>query len=144
MSIVENLNAEIKTAMKEKNAKRLGVVRMLKSKILNVNARGEVSEAEAVKIIKTYAKSLQEAVALAKTAGRTDTAAEVEAELAIVKEYLPPELSAEQLEDVLQGVVSELGKDKAKFGLLMKTALGRLGGQADGALVKDMLNKLLG
>ena len=143
MTIIEKLNDEIKTAMKEKNPQRLSVIRMLKSKILNVNARGDVSEEEGVKIIKAYAKSLKEAVDIAKSAGKSETAAEIEAELAIVKEYLPPEMSAEQIEAVISGVVAEIGKDKTKFGVLMKTAMTKLGGQADGAVVKDILNKLL-
>ena len=143
MTIVEKLNNEIKTAMKEKNQRRLDVVRMLKSKILNVNARGEVSEAESLKLFRSYAKTLAETIDLAKKAGKNEVASETEAELVIVKEFLPPELTAEQITAAAQDAVKELGKDKSKFGLLMKTVLGRLGGQADGTIVKDVLNKLL-
>ena len=143
MTIIEKLNDEIKTAMKDKNPQRLSAVRMLKSKILNVNARGDVSEEEGVKIIKNYAKSLKEVMDIAKTGGKLEALAEAEAELAIVKEFLPPEMSAEQIAAVIGGVVAEIGKDKTKFGVLMKTAMTKLGGQADGAVVKDILNKLL-
>ncbi|MDR1998210.1 MAG: GatB/YqeY domain-containing protein [Candidatus Margulisbacteria bacterium] len=143
MTIIEKLNAEIKTAMKAKNQKRLDVVRMLKAKILNVNARGEVTEEEGLKIIRSYAKALNETIDIARKTGKTEVAAATEGELVIVKEFLPPELSAEQIEAAVQGVVAEVGKDKTKFGLLMKTALAKLGGQADGAVVKDILNKLL-
>ena len=143
MTIIEKLNNEIKTAMKEKNQKRLDVIRMIKSKILNVNARGEVTEEEGIKIIRSYAKSLNETIDIAKKTGKNEVAAETEAELIIVKEFLPPELSAEQIESIIQGVVAEIGKDKTKFGLLMKTSMTKLGGQADGAVVKDILNKLL-
>jgi len=143
MTIIERLNNEIKTAMKEKNQKRLDTVRMMKSKILNVNARGEVTEEEGVKIIRTYAKSLNETIDIAQKTGKTDVVAETEAELAIVKEFLPPELSLEQIEAIINDVVTEIGKDKTKFGILMKTSLTKLGGQADGAVVKDILNKLL-
>ncbi|MDR1113570.1 MAG: GatB/YqeY domain-containing protein [Candidatus Margulisbacteria bacterium] len=143
MTVVERLNDEIKTAMKEKNQRRLDVVRMLKAKILNVNARGEISEEEAVKLFRSYAKTLTETIDLAKKAGKNEIAAETEAELVIVKEFLPPELTAEQLTAAVQSVIAELGKDKSKFGLLMKTAMTKLGGQADGAAVKDILNKLL-
>ena len=129
--------------MKEKNQRRLYVVRMLKSKILNVNARGDVSEAECLKLFRSYAKALAETIYLAKKAGKNEVVSETEAELAIVKEFLPPELTAEQITVAAQDAVKELGKDKSKFGLLMKTVLGRLGGQADGAVVKDILNKLL-
>ncbi|GBR75131.1 uncharacterized conserved protein [Candidatus Termititenax aidoneus] len=143
MSVVERLNDEIKTAMKEKNQRRLDVVRMLKAKILDVNARGEVGEAESVKLFRSYAKTLAETIDLAKKAGKNEIAATTEAELAIVKEFLPPELTAEQITAVVQDVIAELGKDKSKFGLLMKTVMAKLSGQADGAAVKDILNKLL-
>ncbi|MDR2431410.1 MAG: GatB/YqeY domain-containing protein [Candidatus Margulisbacteria bacterium] len=143
MTIVERLNNEIKTALKAKNQRRLDVVRMLKAKILNVNARGEVTEDEGVKIIRGYAKQLNETLDIAGKTGKTELAAATEAELIIVKEFLPPELSAEQIESVVKAVAAEIGKDKTKFGLLMKTSLAKLGGQADGAVVRDILNKLL-
>ncbi|MDR1453219.1 MAG: GatB/YqeY domain-containing protein [Candidatus Margulisbacteria bacterium] len=143
MAIVEKLNEEIKTAMKEKNQRRLAVARMLKARILDVNARGEISEAESQKLFRGYARTLAEAIELAKKAGKNEIAAETEAELAIVREFLPPELTAEQIVAAAQATIGELGKDKSKFGLLMKTTLGKLGGQADGAAVRDILNKLL-
>ena len=143
MSIIEKLNNEIKTAMKEKNQQRLDVVRMLKAKILNVNARGEVSAEEGIKIIRSYAKQLNETLDIAQKTGKTELSTATEAELAIVKEFLPPELTAEQIKSVIQAVVNEIGKDKSKFGLLMKTSISKLGGQADGTVVKDILNELL-
>ena len=143
MPIIEKLNNEIKTAMKEKKQQRLDVVRMLKAKILNVNARGEVSEEEGIKIIRAYAKQLNETLDIAQKTGKTELSTATQAELTIVKEFLPPELSPEQIEAAVQSVVAEIGKDKTKFGILMKTALAKLGGQADGAVVKDILNKLL-
>jgi len=129
--------------MKEKNQQRLDVVRMLKAKILNVNARGEVSEAEGSKIIRAYAKQLNETLDIAQKTGKAELSTATQAELTIVKEFLPPELTLEQIETVIQGVVAEIGRDKTKFGILMKTALTKLGGQADGTVVKDILNKLL-
>jgi uncharacterized protein YqeY len=143
MTIIEKLNDEIKNAMKAKNQRRLGVARMLKARILDVNARGEIDEAEAVKLFRSYAKTLAETIDLAKKAGKNEIAVATEAELAIVKEFLPPALTTEQLTAAVQSVIAELGRDKSKFGLLMKTVMTKLGAQADGAAVKDILNKLL-
>lgn len=143
MSAIEKLNEEIKACMKAKNEVRLSVMRMLKNKILQVNARGEVTEEEATKLFRIYAKQLQETIDVAKPLGKVEMYTEAEAELAIVKEFLPPELSAEQIKATVEAVVAEIGKDKTKFGLIMKESVKRLGGQADGAVVKNLVNELL-
>ena len=143
MTAIERLNAEIITCMKAKSEVRLSVMRMLKNKILQVNARGEVSEEEATKLFRIYAKQLQETIDVAKPLGKVEMYTEAEAELAIVKEFLPAELSAEQIKAVVTAVVAEVGKDKTKFGLIMKESVKRLGGQADGMIVKDLVNTLL-
>ena len=143
MSAIEKLNAEIKQAMLKKEEVRLSVMRMLKAKILHVNARGEISDEEATKIFKNYAKSLKETIEISRKNAKEEAAKEAEAELKIVSEFLPAEISAEQVEAIIQGVVNEMGKDKTKFGLIMKESVKRLAGQADGSIVKDLVNKLL-
>ena len=143
MTAIERLNEEIKSCMKAKNEVRLSVMRMLKNKILQVNARGEVSEEEATKLFRIYGKQLQETIDVAKPLGKVEMYTEAEAELAIVKEFLPAELSAEQIKATVATVVAEMGKDKTKFGLIMKESVKRLGGQADGTIVKNLVNELL-
>lgn len=143
-NITEKLNEEIKNAMKSKNEVRLSVIRMLKNKILQVNARGEISEDEAIKLFKAYAKSLKETIDIAKQNGKTDVVNETEAELTIVKEFLPAELTLEQITMVVSHVVEKIGKDKTKMGLIMKESMSALKGQADGNVVKDIVAKLLG
>lgn len=143
MKAIEKLNEEIKNCMKAKNEVRLSVVRMLKNKILQVNARGEVTEEEATKLFRAYAKQLQETIDIAKQTGKVEMATEAENELKIVKEFLPAELTPEQIKSTIAAVVAEIGKDKTKFGLIMKESVKRLGGQADGTVVKDIVNSLL-
>jgi hypothetical protein len=143
MKAIERLNEEIKNCMKAKNEVRLSVVRMLKNKILQVNARGEVTEEEATKLFRAYSKQLQETIDVARQNNKVEMYTEAEAELKIVKEFLPAEMSAEQIKAVVAGVVNEFGKDKTKFGLIMKESVKRLGGQADGSVVKDLVNSLL-
>jgi uncharacterized protein YqeY len=143
MKAIEKLNEEIKNCMKSKNEVRLSVMRMLKNKILQVNARGEVTEEEATKLFRAYSKQLQETIDVARQNNKVEMYTEAEAELAIVKEFLPAELSPEQIKATITAVVNELGKDKTKFGLIMKESVKRLGGQADGAVVKNIVNELL-
>ena len=144
MSIVEKLNEEIKNCMKTKQEERLSVVRMLKSKILLVNARGDISDEEAVAIIRKYSKNLKETIAITKEQGRDEAAKEAESELAIVQEFLPPEMTEDQLKIIIQKAVSELGEGltKADMGKVMKAVMPLCKG-ADGNAVKNIVSSLL-
>jgi uncharacterized protein YqeY len=143
MKPIEKINEELKNAMKAQNAQRLSVIRMLKNKILQVNARGEVTDEEASKLYKAYAKQLKETIEMAKTNNKPDVVAETEAELKVVSEFVPAELTKEQVAEIAKAVVAELGKDKSKFGLIMKETMNRAKGQADGGVVKEIVNTLL-
>lgn len=144
MAVIDKLNEQLKEAMKSKDAVRLSVIRMLKNKILQVNARGEVSDDEATKLFKNYAKGLKETITISRENGREEAAVEAENELKIVEEYLPEEMSAEQVEEIVKAVIGDLDvSDKAGFGQVMKEVMSRTKGQADGAVVKDLVNKLL-
>lgn len=144
MSIVEKLNEEIKNCMKTKQEERLSVVRMLKSKILLVNARGDVPDDEAVSIIKKYAKNLKETITVTKEQGRDQAAKEAESELLIVQEFLPAEMSEDELKVIIEKAVSELGDGltKADMGKVMKTVMSLCKG-ADGNIVKNIVSSLL-
>jgi len=144
MAIIDKINEEIKNAMKNKDQQRLNVIRMLKAKILHVNARGDVSDEEAGKLFKNYAKGLKETIDISRENGKEDAAKEAEAELEIVSEYLPEEMSEDAVKEIVQAVISDLGvNDKSGFGQVMKETMTRSKGQADGALVKDIVNSKL-
>ncbi len=144
MSIVEKLNEEIKNCMKTKQEERLSVVRMLKSKILLVNARGDISDEDAIAIIKKYSKNLKETISITKEQGRDDAAKEAESELLIVQEFLPPEMTEDQLKIIIEKAVSDLGEGltKADMGKVMKTVMPLCKG-ADGNVVKNIVSSLL-
>jgi uncharacterized protein YqeY len=144
MSITDKLNEQIKTAMKSKDSLRLNVVRMLKAKILNVNARGDVSDDEALKIFKTYAKGLKETISIARENNKEDAAVEAEKELAIVDEFLPEEMSEEEIEKVVSQIISENDlSGMSAMGQVMSKAMAELKNSADGAVVKNVAVKLL-
>lgn len=144
MSAIDELNEEIKSSMKSRDSQRLSVVRMLKSKIMNVNARGEVSDDEAAKIFKTYAKGLKEAISLASQHGKEDVVTETSAELEIVKEFLPAELNPEKVEEIVKQVIVDNDlSGMGAMGQAMSKSMAALQGQADGNLVKEIASKLL-
>lgn len=143
MTLVEKINEGIKEAMKSRDQIRLNTLRMLKSKILAVDARSNLSDGEVVKLFKTYYGNLQEALDQAKGASRTEMAQELQAEMAIIQEYLPKAPSAEETKKLVQQAISESGaKSKKDIGLVMKS-LRSLSSAIDGKMAKELADQLL-
>lgn len=143
MTLVEKINEGIKEAMKSRDQIRLNTLRMLKSKILAVDARSNLPDAEVVKLFKTYYGNLQEALDQAKGANRTEMAQELQAEMAIIQEFLPKALSAEETKKLVQQAIAESGaKSKKDIGLVMKS-LRNLSSAIDGKVAKEMADQLL-
>ncbi|MCX5750523.1 MAG: GatB/YqeY domain-containing protein [Candidatus Saganbacteria bacterium] len=139
----KKLNDDLQKSMKEKNAERLSVLRMVKSKILLVNARGELPDEEIIKIISKYGKSLKEAIEEAIKVGRNEAAEETAKELLIVEEYLPKALSEEELKTLIKQVIADTGAASAKdMGKVMKEVLQKAPG-IDGKVVNAMVKKFL-
>src|ERR1700722_247977 len=101
MTIIEKINHDIKEAMRSRDQIRLDTLRMLKSKILAVDARGNLPDAEVIKLFKTYYGSLQEALEQVQSANRSDMAQQLKKELIIIQEFLPKALSSEETKKVI-------------------------------------------
>ncbi len=144
MSIMDKLNEEIKHSMKTQNTKRLEVVRMLKAKILHVNARGTVTDDDAGKLFKNFAAGLMETLDICKKNNKPEAAKEAEESLTIVKEFLPQELSRTEIEVVVQDILkSNNFAGPSALGQAMSKSMMALKGKADGALVKEVVSQLL-
>lgn len=143
MSIFEKINADIKDAMRNRDQIRLETLRMLKSKILAVNARGDVADADVQKLFKTYLGNLHEALEHANTAQRTEMIAKLQSEIAIVQEFLPKELSAEETRQLVAQAIAESGaKTKKDLGLVMKV-IKQYNRPIDGKTAKDLATDML-
>ncbi len=143
MSIIEKINEGIKEAMRSRDQIRLATLRMLKSKILAVDARANLSCAEVIKLFKTYFGNLQEALDQAQAANRTDIAEQLKSELVIVQEFLPKALSSEETKGIVVQAINESGaKTKKDLGLVMKSVR-TLNSAVDGKLAKDLASELL-
>lgn len=143
MTLVEKINQDIKEAMKSRDQLRLNTLRMLKSKILNVDARGNVPDVEVMKLFKTYAGNLQEAFDQAQAVQRLELAEQLTAEMAIVQEYLPKGPSLEETKKIVQQAISDSGaKTKKELGLVMKSIMA-INNQVDGKQAKDIASQLL-
>lgn len=135
--------ADLSAAMKAKDALRLDVLRMMKSKILLINARGELPDQEVTKILQKYAKSLKDAIEETKKVNRPDAVAKLESELKIVGEYLPKMLSDAEARNVVASAISEVGATTAKdTGKVMKAVMGK-GLNIDGSVVSRIVGEML-
>lgn len=137
------INADLQKAMKEKKELLLSTLRMVKSKILYVNARGDLADNEILKIIKKYGKELKESIEEFKKVGRNDDAGRVEKELEIVATYLPKEMAADEVKTIVQQTIQELGVSSVKdMGNVMKAVMAKAPG-VDGKLVNQFAREIL-
>ena len=153
MTIRERIVADLTAAMKAKDAQRLGVVRMLKSRIMEaeVDERGRrgpdyvLADPECLAAIATYAKQRRDSIEAYRKGGKEDLAAKEEAELAIIQEYLPAPMSEDDVRRIVADGIAEAGASSAKdMGAVMKIVMPKLKGGADGAVVNRIVRELLG
>ena len=129
--------------MKSRNQLRLDTLRMLKSKILNVDARGNLPDADVVKLFKTYYGNIQEAMDQAQSLNRPEIAEKLKKELEIIQEFLPKALSAEETKSLVAQAITESGaKTKKDLGLVMKSLM-KLNASIDGKIAKDLASQSL-
>lgn len=150
MSLKERIDAEIKAAMKSKDKVRLETVRSIKKFLLEkeVSARGAgqqtLSEDQEMEVLVQIAKQRRDSIEQYRKAGREDLAQQEAAELAIVEEYLPKQLSDEEVSAVLDRVIATLGATSAKdLGKVMGPAMQELKGKADGKKIQEMVKAKL-
>lgn len=148
----EKILADLKAAMRAKDERRLSVLRMLSSAIHNKELEKraksgkaeELTEEETITVVRSEVKKRRDAIAEFEKGGRKDLADQESAELQILEAYLPQELSDEEIEKVVKGVVAELGvSDPKQFGRIMGEVMKRVKGQASGDRVSAAVKKLL-
>lgn len=139
----KKINEDLKQAMLAKDQKKVEVLRMMKSKIMNVNPKGDLEDSEIIKILEKYAKSLKETIDLSKKGGRDDAAKEVQGELIIVEGYLPKKLSKEESEKLVEETIGALGvSNMSEIGKVMKEIMSS-GKNIDGAMIKEIVQSKL-
>ena len=141
--LFDKINADMKQAMLAKDELKLSVIRMMKSKVLNVNARGDLPEAEVIKIVTKYGKDLKETIEECAKLGRAAEVERAKKELEVVQSYLPKELSAEEIKTLVQKTIAGLGVTSIKeMGRVMKEVTANNPG-IDGKLVSQFVRELL-
>ena len=150
MSLREKIDAEVKDAMRARAAERLGVLRMLKSALMNAEiekggAGTALEDAEAMAVVRKEVKKRQDSVAGFEKGGRPELAEKERAEIEILNEYLPAQLSDDDLKALVAAAIAEVGATSRKeMGAVMKVANGKAEGRADGkALSGEVQRQLL-
>ena len=148
MALEQQVQKDIMAAMKARDTVRLNAVRSIKSAILLAKtaegASGELTDGDIVKLIQKLAKQRREAAEQYAAAGRQELADNELAEAAVLDEYLPKQLSPEELEAKLREIVAEVGASSPKdMGRVMGVATKRLAGLADGKAISAVVKQIL-
>ena len=138
MTVQQRVDSDLKEAMRAKDVTKLGVLRMLKSAlkyaaIAKSGTEAELSDAEAVQVIRKQAKQRQDSIESFEKGGRAELADKEKQELAVLNTYLPQGMSPDELAKVARETIAELGAtSKAQMGAVMKALQAKVGGRADG------------
>ena len=147
MSLYQRLDQALKEAIKNQQPVATSTLRMLKSAIRyrEVDVRRPLTEAELQATINTQVKQRREAVAEFTKAGRPELAKQEEEELSVLLSFLPPQLSPEEMAAAVNAVIVELGATGPNdLGKVMKNAMARLAGRADGKVIREIAQQRLG
>jgi hypothetical protein len=138
MSLKNQITDDMKTAMRAKDAERLGTIRLLTAAIKQkeVDERVELDDAAVIAVIDKMVKQRKDSITAFEQGGRDDLAAKEKAEMAVLAAYLPARLSAEEVAAEVKAIVAELGASgPGDMGKVMGAVKARLAGKADmGAL----------
>ena len=150
MSLKDRITDDIKAAMKAKDKVRLETVRSIKKVIIEkestVRASGqdELNETQELEVLTQLAKQRKDAITQYTDAGREDLAAKESAELVIIEEYLPAQLSDAEIEAIIDDLIAKTGAASPKdMGKVMGPAMKELKGRADGAKVQSLVKAKL-
>jgi uncharacterized protein len=151
MSLMERISEEIKTAMKAKDKIRLETVRSIKKVLLekevSLRAQGQttLNESQEIDVLAQLAKQRRESIEQYRQAGRNDLADQEAQELTIIEEYLPGQLSDEEIGAIVDEIIAKTGATSAKdMGKVMGPAMQQLRGRADGQKVQAVVKAKLG
>jgi uncharacterized protein YqeY len=145
MGLKEQLNEDLKSAMKAKDENRISAIRMLKAAISNFElARAKdaqpPTEADYLSVAEKQVKQRRESIELYKQGNRPELAAKEEAEIAALQGYLPKQLSRDEVKTEVEGIIAALGTKE--FPKVMREAAMKLKGRADGKMVNEVVKEL--
>jgi uncharacterized protein YqeY len=149
MTLLEQIDSQIKDAMRARDMERLNTLRALKSAakylaIEKYGADGQANDDDVIQVARREIKKRNESIEVYEKNGRPDVAARERAEKAVLEIFLPAALSDAELEVIVSDAIRETGATgKSQLGLVMKAALAKAAGRADGKQISAVVGKLL-
>lgn len=149
MTLVQRIDADLKDAMRAKDASKLGVLRMLKSAlkyavIEKPGSDAELDDAEATQVIRKQVKQRQDSIESFEKGGRAELAEKEKGELAILNAYLPAAMSADDIARLVRETITEVGAtSRDHMGAVMRALGPKVAGRADGRTLSQEVQRQL-
>ncbi|SFA70260.1 hypothetical protein SAMN04488072_101113 [Lentibacillus halodurans] len=147
MALIEQLNQDMKQAMKHKEKDRLAVIRMVKASLQNESIKlgnKNLSEDEELTVLSRELKQRKDSLQEFKSAGRDDLVDKLETEINFIQGYMPQQLTEVELEQVIKSAIKEVNaSSKQDMGKVMSTVMPKVKGKADGARINQLVQKHL-
>lgn len=146
MNLSDRLNDDMKQAMKSQDKFRLTAIRMVRATIKNreIDLKRPLDDEEVLEIVGREIKQRKDSLQEFTKAGRDDLAKNVAAEIDIISEYLPKQLTEEEIKVIVQQTIQETGaSSKAEMGKVMSALMPKVKGLADGKLVNQLVQQFL-
>ncbi|GAB3358103.1 GatB/YqeY domain-containing protein [Arachidicoccus ginsenosidivorans] len=148
MSLEQEIMTRLKEAMKTKNEDALRSLRAIKAEIIKAKtesgAGGVITEDGELKLLQKMAKQRKDSLEIFEQQGRADLAAKEKAELLVIEQFLPEQLSEDKLKEIIQQIIQQTGASSpADMGKVMGVATKQLAGKADGKAISTQVKALL-
>lgn len=147
MSLINQLNADMKDAMRSKDKETLNVIRMVKASLQNESiklSKNELSEDEELTILSRELKQRKDSLQEFSSAGRDDLVGKINNEIAILEKYMPEQLSDDELQSIVQKTIQDTGATSIKdMGKVMGALMPKVKGKADGSRVNHLVKESL-
>lgn len=143
---MDRISEDMKQAMKNKDKLKLSVIRMIRSaiKYTEIEKQTTLSDEQILDVLTREVKQRRDSLQEFEKAGRQDLVENVQAELEILKQYLPQQLSEQELRNIIQSVIEEIGaKGKSDMGKVMSAVMPKVKGRADGKLINQLVQEYL-
>jgi uncharacterized protein YqeY len=149
VALYDRIQSDMVEARRRRDDVGLATLSLLKSELVRASkdggAGGQINDDLVVRIARKEVKRREEAIDVYRKAGREELARREEAEMAVLRGYLPAAMSEQELESEIRAVIAEVKPDGPKgFGAVMKAATARLAGRADGTKISAVTRRLLG
>ncbi len=146
MTLLDQIHADLKEAMRARDSVRLGALRLILTAVKNKEkeVKRELEEKEVIQIISNQIKQRKDSIEQYKKGGREDLVEKEEQELKILQAYMPEQLSEEELKKLVEETIKEVGATTAKdLGKVMKAIMPKVAGRADGKEVNQLVRTYL-